>query len=228
MQSRCNNPRLDEIVKALSRERLQPYVRDGVDIQTGLARYALNMALCEALYPSVHCLEIALRNAIHRRLVIAVGRDDWYVQRDSFSGYQCRMLDEAESKVLDKASRLSRTWASIAPADVVAELPLGFWIAFYNHMQGRNAIALKLLQPVFPYAPKNLAGLMHIGRRTSAFRHLRNRIFHHERILHWKDLAERHRELNETLRWISPELASRCAAHDRFVDVHTAGLRPWL
>jgi len=57
---------------------------------------------------------------------------------------------------------------------------------------------------------------------------LRNRVFHHERIIHWNDLDEQHREILELIAWMSPELHDLALALDRFVPLKSAGLRPWL
>jgi len=43
-------------------------------------------------------------------------------------------------------------------------------------------------------------------RNSSGNRELRNRVFHHERIIHWADLDSRHAAIMETLGWISSEL----------------------
>ena len=37
-------------------------------------------------------------------------------------------------------------------------------------------------------------------------RDLRNRVFHHEHILHWGDLDQRHQAISEIIEWMSPEL----------------------
>jgi len=41
-----------------------------------LARYLLNVALCESLYAPLHLCEIGLRNAIHRELTKQMKQED--------------------------------------------------------------------------------------------------------------------------------------------------------
>src|SRR5688500_6178290 len=51
---------------ALSAERLGSYsTGQGEPLQDVMGRYYWNMALAESLYAPLHCLEVALRNAIH-------------------------------------------------------------------------------------------------------------------------------------------------------------------
>src|SRR5689334_21061592 len=55
---------LTSLWRLVSAERIGSYRRGGADDEEALARYLWNIALCEALYPSLHFLEIALRNAV--------------------------------------------------------------------------------------------------------------------------------------------------------------------
>ena len=41
-----------------------------------IAKYVWNIALCEALYPALHTLEVALRNAVHQAAVGCFHRED--------------------------------------------------------------------------------------------------------------------------------------------------------
>ncbi|MDY5763898.1 MAG: hypothetical protein SPK10_03800, partial [Treponema sp.] len=56
--------------------------------------------------------------------------------------------------------------------------------------------------------------------RFDRIRVLRNRVSHHERIIHWKNLSDQHDELLESIKWLdksSYELACSC---DRFSKVY--------
>ena len=52
---------------------------------------------------------------------------------------------------------------------------------------------------------------------------LRNRVFHHEPIWHLQDLELRHREILETIGWISPAVLAITRMLDRFSSVYTMG-----
>jgi hypothetical protein len=56
--------RVGRIVSTLSAERLQRYCWGGASLETGIQRYALNVATCEAFYPALQLLEVTLRNRI--------------------------------------------------------------------------------------------------------------------------------------------------------------------
>jgi|GEM_PF-3516013 hypothetical protein len=56
---------------------------------------------------------------------------------------------------------------------------------------------------------------------------LRNQIFHHERVIHWKDLKAKHTLMLEVIRWSSNELHELAYNLDRFTEIHSAGIEPW-
>ncbi|CAA9324623.1 MAG: hypothetical protein AVDCRST_MAG68-2010 [uncultured Gemmatimonadetes bacterium] len=58
-------PHLDALWQVLSRERLEGgYGGSAMRRQDVIVRYLWNVALCEALYPSLQSLEVALRNTL--------------------------------------------------------------------------------------------------------------------------------------------------------------------
>lgn len=217
----------EALLRSVSTRRFQPYVADGASTSVGIARYALNIALSEALYPAIHCLEIAIRNSIHNELYLTTGRADWYDAIQALSQNQFRLVEAAKSTVREKFMKSRRRLQEIDPDDIIAELPLGFWTAFFNN-KADSRLASRLLRPVFRHAPRRAVQLQHIRGRVERFRTLRNRVFHHERIVHWSDLADQHTRIMEMLDWISPELSMICKRHDRFAEVHHTGIKPWL
>ena len=85
-----------------------------------------------------------------------------------------------------------------------------------------------LAQQAFPHAPRGERDLKKLDARWRRIRDLRNRVFHHERIIHFADLAAQHSTILETIGWISPELLDMTRAIDRFPAVRQAGVQPWL
>lgn len=67
-----------QIEGILHSERIDAYRQDGADPALSMGRYTLNMALSEALYPSLQFAEVALRNAIHQAMTIRCQSDAWY------------------------------------------------------------------------------------------------------------------------------------------------------
>lgn len=206
----------------LHTERIDAYRRDGVDEKSALARYLLNMAISEALYPTLQFSEIALRNAVHRELSGRCGTDSWYDQP------QARLTQWQQDKVNEAKQTLSRLGKPPTSGRIIAELNFGFWTGFFNHPHARTGIGAFLSKRVFPHAPSSEQVQSKLGRRWKDIRDLRNRVFHHERILHWRDLDQRHQSILDVIDWMSPELRELTSVLDRFVAIRSAGLKPWI
>ncbi|MFZ4780339.1 MAG: hypothetical protein ACOYM3_33725, partial [Terrimicrobiaceae bacterium] len=80
----------------------------------------------------------------------------------------------------------------------------------------------------FPHAPKLERNIRNLDSRLTRIRDLRNRVFHHERIIHWKDLDAQHSAILELVGWISPELRELARTLDRYTPVRKAGTDPWI
>ena len=116
----------------------------------------------------------------------------------------------------------------MTPSGIVSELTLGFWTGFFNKSQHRTALAAHLAKTAFSRAPSNEQDVQKLEGRWRKIRDLRNRVFHHERIIHWKDLPSQHTQMLEAIFWLSSELHQVAVALDRFPQVWTQGIDPWL
>ena len=212
----------NEIEAILHTERIDAYRQDGADSQLTLARYMLNMALSESLYPMLQFAEIALRNAVHRELTARCGSDAWY------DSPRARLTPWQQDKVAEAKTTLHRNRKPLTPGRIIAELTFGFWTGFFNNAHARTGIGSFLSKNAFPYAPATEQYQTKLDKRWLEIRDLRNRVFHHERILHWRDLDARHQAILEIISWISPELHDLAKALDRFASLRKAGLKPWL
>jgi hypothetical protein len=56
---------------------------------------------------------------------------------------------------------------------------------------------------------------------------MRNRVFHHEPIWHWRDLAPQHGELWQAIEWINPAMLEMIKILDRFSEVYRQGIQPF-
>lgn len=211
-----------QIEDILHAERIDVYRQDGADHKLTLARYMLNMALSESLYPTLQFAEIALRNAVHRELTARCGTNAWY---DSSSA---RLTPWQQDKVAEAKAALDRNRKPPTPGRIVAELTFGFWTGFFNNTHARTGIGSFLSQNAFRHAPAREQYQARLDRRWQDIRDLRNRVFHHERIIHWKDLDIRHRSVLEVVAWISPELHDLARTLDRFQSIRQQGLQPWI
>ncbi len=220
------------LTRAVSEERLDAYRQDGADAATAWGRYLWNLALCEALYPPLQLVEIALRNALHHTLHAHTGQAAWY------DAPALLLAPKEQANLAAAREELRRAEKPETPGGIVAELSFGFWTGLFEvrYEHPRHGLSLlwpALLRRVFPRLPKQIDG-RHGNQRHAVYgrltriRKLRNRVFHHERILHWTDLDHQHTTIIETIAWISPELHALSAAADRFRTVHTTGATPYI
>lgn len=211
-----------QIAQALATERLDAYRQDGVEPAVTMARYLWNMALCEALYSPLQLAEVALRNAHHRALTLRYGTEAWYdAAAAQLPNWQQLRITEARQNLIDREK-------TVTPGRVVAELSFGFWTGFFNRNHARSGLGYYLAKQTFPHAPRTERDMIKLDTRWRRIRDLRNRVFHHERIVHFVDLDAQHTAILEVIGWISPELHDLTCALDRFPALRSAGLQPWL
>jgi len=206
---------------AISPERLSAYGQDQPGPCTVMARYLWNIAICESLYSPLQMFEVALRNAIHNAMSALCGADTWYDTATLTPwGYQ---------QVGDAKQKIAKAGKPVTPGRVVAELHFGFWTSMFEDHYERDSPFLPAgIKKVFPQLVKSLHNRKGIKARLERIRQLRNRVFHHERIIHWKDLPDQHAGIIETLGWVSPELSEMVLKLDRFLETHKAGIAPWV
>ena len=84
--------------------------------------YTWNTAICAAFYGPLQALEVALRNALDRKLAACYG-EEWY--DNPAAG-----LDRgARERIADARMTAQRAGHDATPARVVATLAFGFWVA---------------------------------------------------------------------------------------------------
>jgi hypothetical protein len=213
----------EQLAVALATERLDAYRQDGADAITALARYLLNMSLCESLYSPLQFAEIALRNATHAHLAGLYSCDEWY---DAIP--TGKLLPWQSKQIIKAKDHLHRSGKPETPGGIVAELHFGFWTGFFNRPHARTGLGFSVASNVFSSAPPNERAFTKLDSRWTKIRTLRNRVFHHERILHWKNLDDQHQALLEVTGWISPELKELAEALDRYTEIRHNGLTPWI
>ncbi|MFL1449158.1 hypothetical protein ACI77O_12255 [Pseudomonas tritici] len=179
------------------------------DQRRAAADYMHNVQMAGAMVPMLNVLEIALRNAIHRRLESQYQRPDWWVSWANVQGfsYQCRQINDASAK-------LARRGEQLTPDKIIAELTFGFWSSLFNvQFQGTLWKSLRL---VFAHCPKAQRQRGNISGSLNQIRDLRNRVFHHEPLL-WltPDLLAHHTVGLEVVGWLDPQLAVWLGTHDQ-------------
>jgi hypothetical protein len=211
-----------KFMKAVSKERLDVYRQDGADEALTVARYLWNIALCEALYSPLQTCEIGLRNAIHQALTAHFGTDQWY------DGSKARLGSWASQQIQEAKDRIKKRRKPLLPGRVVAELHFGFWTAFLNRYHDQTGLAAAVARHGFPGLLRRQRKVGSLEKRFRRIRGLRNRVFHHERISHFRDLEQQHGAIVQCIGWMSPELEDMVLKLDRFTETYRNGIDPWL
>jgi hypothetical protein len=222
MAGTISNAQWLELEKALSTDRLSGYRHAAdADFDRAAARYLWNTALCEALYPVLHCVEVSLRNRLDQVLCRRYGAN-WIANAQLLGTNELRRVANAK----DKLNRRGKTNPS--HADVVAELNLGFWVSLFTRFYERpNRLWPAISGDVLSGAPRALRTRATFYTRLDRVRDLRNRAFHYEPLWHWADLDVHHSEAREMLEWLSPEVADLAAILDRFTEVRSRGVNAY-
>src|SRR5688572_14106984 len=186
---------ISSLWRLVSAERIGSFRRGTADDEAVLARYLWNIALCEALYPSLHFLEVALRNVVFEAAAATYpfagtagsggAAGSWLEQPGILHGDEARMVRAA-------GQRLSRRGKPCEAGRLVAELSFGFWTTLFDVRYEQNRVLWPRLfaQKIFAHAPRQKRSRKALSPLLNRVRHLRNRAFHHEPIWHWGDLTE--------------------------------------
>jgi hypothetical protein len=191
------------VVESLSPERLQKYLEASAgNWRRAIRLYEHNMALSEAFYPCLQCLEICLRNRLNNAIREKFG-EDWLFNDTDPLGFDTMQDIEKAQKSIAKDS--------FAQGDIVAQLNFGFWIG----LLGPRYDATIWRQAAFrAFANARTLRQKTIHNRLNALRRLRNRIAHHEPIFD-RPLAQLHDEAIETIGWMCRETSAWSANQSR-------------
>jgi hypothetical protein len=206
---------LDPAVPLIRLERYR--TAPGCDLHM-LTNYFWNMALSEALYPTLHGVEVALRNTIHRTLTDRYGTEEWWDLKYTLNRGSSNTLNNARDSYL-------RTYGiPITPGRLVAELTFGFWVTVLSGTHVGRIWRYKSFQLVDVAFP-NRAGfaLYDIHQRFNSIRFLRNRVMHYEAIFDRTDLRTDHADIHQAIQWVNPDLHAGIHAVDSFLEVHQYG-----
>jgi hypothetical protein len=202
---------IDALERTLSTDRVGKYagLADN-DKEQGLRLYVYNTRVSEAFYTPLQGLEVCLRNSINHEMVKAF-QEDWY--EDSVAPLQ-HPLTEMISKARES---LKKDKKDVTPGRMVAELNFGFWVGIIGPRY-ENDLWRPALRHAFPKRP-NTHERKQVQNALNAVRRLRNRVAHHEPILH-RNLNSDHALILQVVSWMCEETASWIKAHSRFADVH--------
>lgn len=196
--------------RSLTRERLAKYlVAQGNDLNSAIALYERNMRLSEAMYSSLQCLEVCLRNTVDQQMVAVYGQD-WLTNHTAapLTDFSRRLVREALEEVEPRDPR----------GKLVAELKFAFWVGLhgpgYDNTIWRGALTRG-------FRARGGKKRSDVHGRLNAIRRLRNRIAHHEPIYHLP-MIERHTEVLEAIGWMCRDTEAWATHTSRFVQVFNA------
>ncbi len=168
-----------------SKNRTQRYL-DAMcgDTRKAMTLYRYNLRLSYEMFSIISCFEIALRNAIDRRLTVTKG-DDWLRNAARSGGIFAIKQTNTTKDIIHKAlTTLKNEGLGYTHSRLVAEMEFGIWKYMFAKAQYK-ATGSCLLQ-IFPNKPKS--SREHQYNQTYVFNELheinrlRNRIAHHEPI----------------------------------------------
>ncbi len=213
------NDILDELEALFSSERLATYLHAvRGDREKAIRLHVWNTGVSAAFYGPLQGLEVALRNAMHRRLAVRYG-DAWYDNGRT----------DLDRGALDRIARarteLARDGHRDDPHRVVAAQSFGFWVSLLGpggrRIDGRKAnYQMSLWRPALRGAFAHRANLnrKQVHGPLNALRTLRNRIAHHEPIFA-RDLARDYDRIVEVAGWISPATRAWIQHHSRVLGM---------
>lgn len=156
----------------LSKPRLDPYVAaTSGTTHDPLELYNWNSQVGAAFFESLHYVEVGLRNCIDRTRQRRLGADDWLFSRGGL------LSRGSNDQVAIAQRRIKRAHRPVTHGRVIAELPFGFWWSLFAENYNRT-----LWQPALQYAFEGSVRRQRLHTELDHFRHLRNRIAHHEPI----------------------------------------------
>jgi len=177
-----------------------------------LKLYTLNAQLSEALYIPLQTLELSLRNRIHEAMSHQFG-DGWLTDDNQ------RLHEKQKQKVRRALIELTLNRKAPTPEQVLSTLSFGFWTALlgtdYEELW-RTALYNIARKPNGKRVPRKS-----LSSPLTTIRKLRNRIAHHEPILHF-NLPRHHADIRQIIGWLSPEAEQWCAECDRFPALYQA------
>lgn len=201
--------------KAISRDRFNAYKQDGVSDKTAVARYLFNIEICKTLYPLINIFEVTLRNSIDGSLSLFCNTLNWE---------NTLQLGTNEIQSIQTALQsLKRKQKSLSHDRLVAELNMGFWTALLGNRYSQNSFQYAIIKTAFKNCPKSQRNQKNLHLLLNDIRHTRNRIAHHERIIHWKDLQKKHTDLLNLIKFLNSDSYEMAINLDNFDNVFYAG-----
>jgi hypothetical protein len=185
------------------------------DPAAALQLYTWNTAVSAAFYGPIQALEVSLRNSYDQILQRDFGADWW-------SNPRFLVTHSLRNPIEDVAADLRNFGKPVSTPNIVASLSFGFWTSLSGPGH-RNLHETRLwipsLHAAFPYCVK--PGRDKVHAEIEVLRKLRNRIAHHEPVVHW-NLQGAYDRLRMVLGWVSPSMIPWVEHHSRVPEILAA------
>lgn len=194
-------------------ERLSRYVAIARgDRKETIVIYEKNTRLSEAFYTPLQGLEVCLRNALHLELATLLGAD-WFENKQA-------IFEHPATEMIKNAKESLRVdGKQIVAGRLIPELNFGFWASILGPRYDTSLWA-PALRRAFPRRPKGMErkGIL---KAINKIRRLRNRVAHHEPIIH-RDLGQDHRLIVDIISWCCSDTAVWVSSQSRFPEIAKA------
>jgi hypothetical protein len=205
---------------AISRERMTGYRINRWDRKDLIiARYVYNMEISKSLYNSLHVLEVALRNGIHREASKHFHNKYWFLDPAVLTAKDVYTMASTKEK-------LGAGLTPVSSGKIIARTDFGFWTNLLNNNYEIH-FWRPIIRDVFPnahYLGSSLTRRAIYHRLDPMRKDLRNRIAHYEPIWRFPDLQHRHDEIIETIYWLNKPAKEAAVLIDSFPAVYAKGI----
>ncbi len=200
----------NNFLQNLSAERFSKYLNLASNSESAAFKlYEFNIRLSESFYPSLHNLEISLRNNFNFLIRKNYG-EEWFLNKELLAG-----TNQKEFVNLRKIEEIISKSKTFCPNKLVSNLSFGFWVSLL-YPNYEISLWRPCLRKLFSENQKITRKEFH--QKLERIKFIRNRTAHHEFILK-HDLKSCHETVYEIMRHLSPELADWSSNLDRFPKV---------
>jgi len=213
-----DNINFEVLSSIFSKARISPYASANSTANQILAKYHINIMLSEAMIPTLHYLEICLRNRINQVLQ-KYHSANWLMKSPS-----SLMISEQDiKKIEDVIFKLKReTKREPKHDDIVAQMTFGFWVSFFHRKYDPSIWHRKdTFKIIFPNLPRANRKRSYLEAKILKIKNIRNRIAHHEPVWNRKtSILDAHAMCHELIAAMSKEAIEMLRAIDRFPKIY--------
>lgn len=175
----------------MSSERMERYLTAcGGNSRKAMTLYRYNLQISQEMFTIVSCFEVAIRNAIDRKLTENLGKE-WLKDSIMPGGIFTQPLLKKTRDIIASALHRLQKSHSYSHSKLLAEMEFGIWKYMFSPIQYR--ITGRNLLSIFPNKPRSSREIQYnqtfVFNELDKVNSLRNRIAHHETICFTKNAA---------------------------------------